>query len=63
MEQWQIVCYCRMNGKITKSKPDRRDALLQRLKRGDFKEVEPGIYENPYYFCKLRKTGDENCNP
>lgn len=55
MEQWQIVCYCRMNGKITKSKPDRRDALLQKLKRGDFKEVEPGIYENPYYFCKLRR--------
>ena len=45
MERWQIVCYCRMNGKITKSKPDGRDALLKRLQRGEFKEVEPGIFE------------------
>lgn len=44
-----------MNGKITKSKPDRREALLKRLARGDFKEVEPGIFESPYYFCKLRR--------
>ena len=59
MEQWQIVCYCRMNGKITKSKPDGRDALLKRLQRGEFKEVEPGIFENPYYFCKLREVENE----
>ena len=59
MEQWQIVCYCRMNGKITKSKPDGRDALLKRLQRGEFKEVEPGIFENQYYFCKLREVENE----
>lgn len=28
---------------------------MKRLARGDFKEVEPGIFESPYYFCKLRR--------
>lgn len=59
MEKWQVVCYCRENGNITKSKPDQRDTLLQRLQRGGFEEVEPGIFENQYYFCKLREYKNE----
>lgn len=27
--------------------------------RGEFKEVELGIFENQYYFCKLREVENE----